>query len=645
MEQFFLQAAARSLSAIPFICAIIVLRSALKRIPRGYIYALWMLLLAELVFPFQLESPIGFLPQLRVLEQNIVRTDTLPAGNDRPDNGGNSRSEDSFYTVGWEDHGKVVSPMETTIEDGAYHIAAANEDNSGNEKNIPASNNNVSIGGHRFSSANNFLRMNREGSILLACAWLSGIVFLLGRNSLQLYRLKKKVAFAVKGEEVCVNRGNRAVVIRNIWETEGIESPFIFPGIRAKIYLPFGLGQREKEDILAHEHYHIHYMHPWIKWIASLILIVYWFNPFIWIAVKLMSHDMEMICDDAALKNRTEDDRRGYARTLLKYSMKSSGLQPCLAFGESGTSRRIEYLMNVKRPGRLKQLLFLLMIPLCFMGFLPAGSAAEASEGGVNSTGAVGSQVPGADATARQEMTGPQGAAGMQETVGPQGAAGMQETVGAQQTAVFENMDGKVPEQDAADQVQGYTEPELRCYIPDFYTENGYTNLDIMPEDRYEGLARQALRELYYLTGTEISECCYFYTDNGGFSFGLTEEDLEHGRDFYSRNFDANTDVQFWGIATTYIAYADEVWYSPVQQMIRPEGYASMTEKEKAVWLLEASGLYNDRAVADTYQPYDLDDTWRIVMDDKTAYEITLDPERGYATNISGPYPDENINH
>lgn len=607
MEQFFLQLAARSLAAVPFIGAIFIIRFVLKRFPRGYVYALWMLLLTELILPFQLASPIGFLPQVRIAEWNTQEEIDSAPDHQSPVHS-DASLESTGLTIDWGDVPQAFSG-EVLLTDGPYSQAESSVVPIQDEGNAEGA------GTHAFKPSGTMLQMSRSGISIAAVIWLAGFTFLFARHLLSLHRLRKRVAFAVKGEAVCLRCGNRPVIMDRIWETEGIDSPFILPGFRAKVYLPFGLDRQEKEDILSHEYYHIHYLHPWIKWIAGLVVMVYWFNPFIWMAVKLFAQDMEIICDDAALRNRSADDRREYAQTLLKYSMKTSGLKPCLAFGESGVENRIRYMMNGKRPGRVIGALLLIMIPLCFMGFMPAGRSSQAAV----STG---------DASDPVQST--------KDGVMENAEVNSSEEEGSLDSTSADNMDV----------YDVYKEPVLHCYIPDFYLDYGYTDTALMPEDKYEGLARQALRELYILTGTQVMECCYYYTDMGGFVFGLTEDDLEHGREFYSRYYDESVNNRFLGIASIYIAYADDVWYSPVHQMVRPKEYESMTYGENAVWLLKQSGVYNGREVVSCYQPYDtLDDTWRMVMDDGTVYEISLDLARKTATNISGPYPDENINH
>ena len=66
----------------------------------------------------------------------------------------------------------------------------------------------------------------------------------------------------------------------------------------------------------------------------------------------------------------------------------------------------------------------------------------------------------------------------------------------------------------------------------------------------------------------------------------------------------------------------------------------------RAEWFLKQSALYNGQEVAECVQPYSaMPETWQIIMEDGTAYEISLDNEIDGVSNIMGPYPDRYISH
>lgn len=117
-----------------------------------------------------------------------------------------------------------------------------------------------------------------------------------------------------------------------------IDTPFV---LGRRIYLPEGLGEMQRELILAHERTHLRRGDPIVKLAAFLVLAVHWFNPLVWAAFVLMSRDMELSCDEAVLRGMDTDARRVYARTLLELaSGKSYAITP--AFGEGDVKARIK---------------------------------------------------------------------------------------------------------------------------------------------------------------------------------------------------------------------------------------------------------------------------------------------------------------
>lgn len=185
----------------------------------------------------------------------------------------------------------------------------------------------------------------------------------------------------------------------------------------------------------------------------------------------------------------------------------------------------------------------------------------------------------------------------------------------------------------------GFQLSKLHYYAPRNYSAYAYEIKDMSEEARLEERAQDALQELYDLTGYQIEECYYYYIESSeSFCFGMTPDDLERDRTFYSRYYGE--------IESIYLTSSRRVWYSPVDMMIYPEGYDGMTEEEKAVWFVTHSGMYHGQQVADAYQPYEWDfNIWHVVMTDDTTYEITLDSEADIVGSIYGPYPTSNIQH
>lgn len=133
----------------------------------------------------------------------------------------------------------------------------------------------------------------------------------------------------------------------NIYECDNISTPFVLGIVKAKIYIPFHLGKKEREYILLHEYYHIQRKDQFIKLCAYLLCIIYWFHPLVWISYFAMIRDMEMSCDEYVLKHSANDIRADYSTLLLDFATKTQAFSAgLLAFGESDTRRRVKNIMK-----------------------------------------------------------------------------------------------------------------------------------------------------------------------------------------------------------------------------------------------------------------------------------------------------------
>jgi hypothetical protein len=159
---------------------------------------------------------------------------------------------------------------------------------------------------------------------------------------------------------VMIRRQTRGAVHldENIYECDRIASPFVIGIARPKIMIPFRLPEFEKMYILRHEKHHIRRLDHLARASAYLLTIIYWFNPLVWIAYRLMGHDMEMSCDENVLGSIGLDIRKEYSRSLLSMAARRNtripgilGINSPLAFGESGIRRRVKNVLDFKKPG------------------------------------------------------------------------------------------------------------------------------------------------------------------------------------------------------------------------------------------------------------------------------------------------------
>ncbi len=170
--------------------------------------------------------------------------------------------------------------------------------------------------------------------------WLAGIAGFLLWNLSITFQMKRRLEKSVRYQE-------------NIYECDNIPSPFVMGILHPRIYIPFRLGEEEREYILKHEQYHIKRKDYIVKSVAFLLACIYWFHPLVWLSYFLMARDMEMSCDEYVLQNVSADIRTDYSKSLLAFAANQREIAAgWLAFGETDTRKRVKNVLYFKKHGK-----------------------------------------------------------------------------------------------------------------------------------------------------------------------------------------------------------------------------------------------------------------------------------------------------
>lgn len=236
------------------------------------------------------------------------------------------------------------------------------------------------------------------GYILLGI-WSAGILALLLlviKSSLRLRHLKHS-ALPLQNAKVhrlyqkCLTEMG---IIRNIpvYSTAFLKSPIIVGFLRPCIYLPIHLISDYRESdmryMLLHELQHYRHKDTLISFWMNLAGILYWFNPFVWYALKEMCNDREVACDTSVLKMLTEEAYEDYGNTLINLAEKVSLTPFPFAAGLGGTmkqmKRRIVNIASYEKPTwrkRLKGMAAFMLTAVLLLGFTPTLSTCAAKIG------------------------------------------------------------------------------------------------------------------------------------------------------------------------------------------------------------------------------------------------------------------------
>lgn len=309
MEGIFVKLLNMSISASVLILIVVLLRGVLRRSPKWIHCLLWGLVAVRLVCPLSFESSFSLAPRADFVETKL-----------------GVQREDGRYMNSATDAGKALNDD----LDNAQNKNLANKGNA-----------------------------DRQGDWKkISWTWFVGVVLLLGYVAISYLRFRKKVQASVRLRD-------------GIYVCDNIRTPFILGVIRPGIYLPSDMDEVQTDNVIAHERAHLSRLDQVWKPLGYCLLAVYWFNPLCWLAYVLFCRDMELACDEKVIRDMDVEDKKVYSRVLLSFSDPSHRIAAGpLAFGEIGVKKRIQSVLNYRKPAFWMvglAILALVVTSLCFL--------------------------------------------------------------------------------------------------------------------------------------------------------------------------------------------------------------------------------------------------------------------------------------
>lgn len=309
MEGIFVKLLNMSISASVLILIAVLLRGVLRRSPKWIHCLLWGLVAVRLVCPLSFESSFSLAPRADFVETKL-----------------GVQREDGRYMNSATDVSKVLNDD----LDNAQNKNLANKGNA-----------------------------DRQGDWKkISWTWFVGAVLLLSYAAISYLRFRKKVQASVRLRD-------------GIYVCDNIRTPFILGVIRPGIYLPSDMDEVQTDNVIAHERAHLSRLDQVWKPLGYCLLAVYWFNPLCWLAFVLFCRDMELACDEKVIRDMDVEDKKVYSRVLLSFSDPSHRIAAGpLAFGEIGVKKRIQSVLNYRKPAFWMvglAILALVVTSLCFL--------------------------------------------------------------------------------------------------------------------------------------------------------------------------------------------------------------------------------------------------------------------------------------
>ena len=194
-----------------------------------------------------------------------------------------------------------------------------------------------------------------EWPAALPFVWLAGMGILAAGFAFCYWTTRKRFddAILLKGAPA-VDRWlrDRKRSVR-VYVSDRTATPLSYGLLRPRIILPLDFARDNAdriESVLEHEYVHGSHYHNVMKFLVCIAVIAHWFNPLVWLFWLLFNHDLELACDELALRGIGVHRKAEYAHSLVAVAERMVTPLPLVsAFNARNLRERIVDIMGFKR--------------------------------------------------------------------------------------------------------------------------------------------------------------------------------------------------------------------------------------------------------------------------------------------------------
>ena len=191
----------------------------------------------------------------------------------------------------------------------------------------------------------------------LATAQILQIVWFSGSALLGLWLFGTWLTFTIRLHKDKKFLGKRGRT--NIYVSRRIKSPCL-AGLIPAVYLTEDVLRNDTTELIVrHELTHLRHLDFLWSFCRTLAVIVYWWNPLIWLAAICSKRDAELACDEAVAAKLPQSKRLAYARAILAQAPRKTA---ALSLAGPPVKERILFLTKKQRTSVLCVILALLLV-------------------------------------------------------------------------------------------------------------------------------------------------------------------------------------------------------------------------------------------------------------------------------------------
>ena len=345
------------------------------RLPSGWQYALWGVLIVRLLLPWSPESVIS--------AERLIPVHLLSSGNNPAPIAEGENTQGTMLGSGWnapESSGELI-PSQTSDDDAIISGTVEWLE----EAALPAG------GAYDVLPA--------LGPVFwLSAVWAIGFVICMWRllgHVVSAHRLRSRSCQANEAAlQSLLEAATRQIGLRRVPDlriSQELASPALVGMFRPVLLLPepkrLQLNEEEWRCIFLHELVHCKRYDMTVNGLMSLLTALHWFNPFIWYASIRMRIDQELACDARALHAMTRSSVPVYGNTMIRIMENAQQAVPVSVTRFSGgykeIRRRIEQVRAFRSPTtgrRAVGAILLTVTALISLTAAPGGSGGYSQE-------------------------------------------------------------------------------------------------------------------------------------------------------------------------------------------------------------------------------------------------------------------------
>lgn len=191
----------------------------------------------------------------------------------------------------------------------------------------------------------------------LATAQILQIVWFSGSALLGLWLFSAWAVFTIRlhcDRRFVGKRGGTCIYV-----SDAVKSPCL-AGLIPAVYLAEDVLRNDTTELIVrHELTHLHHLDFLWSLCRTIAVIVYWWNPLIWLAAICSKRDAELACDEAVAAGLQPEQRIAYARAILAQAPRKKA---ALSLAGPPVKERILFLTKKQRTSVLCVILALLLV-------------------------------------------------------------------------------------------------------------------------------------------------------------------------------------------------------------------------------------------------------------------------------------------